>query len=236
MRTLSTGREIGKPVIRGLTGSRVLVLSDGLRLEDYAWSDEDGPAVDAAMAERIEVVRGPASVMYGADAVGGVVNVVSRALPDADRGGGFTEGEAELAFATNNHETDVVVRGEGARGAWGWRATATGRLAEALHTPEGELENTGFGSFNGEAAAVRRGSWGSVTLRYVHNGGEFKLLEEEGPPPGLEEGMEKGPERRLGDDRVQLLGNFPLGSARLETRLQGQRHSIIELEDDPEAR
>lgn len=235
MRTLSTGREIGKPVIRGLSGSRVLVLSDGLRLEDYAWSGEDGPAVDAAMAERIEVVRGPASVLYGADAVGGVVNVVSRALPDGNGGEGFTEGEAEVAFATNNRETDVVVRGEGARGAWGWRATATGRLAEALHTPEGELENTGFGSVNGEAAAVRRGSWGSVTLRYVHNGGEFKLLEEEGPPPGVEEGMEKGPERRLGDDRIQVLGNFPLGDTRLETRLQGQRHNIVELEDDPEA-
>jgi iron complex outermembrane receptor protein len=235
MRTLSTGREIGKPVIRGLTGSRVLVLSDGLRVEDYAWSDEDGPAMDAAMAERVEVVRGPASVLYGADAVGGVVNVVSRALPDANGGEGFTDGEAEVALATNNREADVVVRGEGARGAWGWRATAAGRLAEALHTPEGELENTGFGSFNGEVAAVRRGPWGSFTLRYVHNGGEFKLLEEEGPPPGVEEGMEKGPERRLGDDRVQLLGNFPLGSARLETRLQGQRHNIVELEDDPEA-
>lgn len=60
VRTLSTGMQVGKPVIRGLTGSRVLVAEGGLRLEDYAWSDEDGPSVDARLADRIEVVKGPA--------------------------------------------------------------------------------------------------------------------------------------------------------------------------------
>ncbi len=62
---LSTGQQIGKPVIRGLAGPRVLVLEDGSRLEDYSWSDEDGPSVDARLAQRVEVIRGPASVLYG---------------------------------------------------------------------------------------------------------------------------------------------------------------------------
>ncbi|PYP51813.1 MAG: TonB-dependent receptor, partial [Gemmatimonadetes bacterium] len=73
---LTTGQQIGKPVIRGLTGPRVLVLEDGSRLEDYSWSDEDGPSVDARLAQRVEVIRGPASVLYGSDALGGVVNVI----------------------------------------------------------------------------------------------------------------------------------------------------------------
>ena len=63
VRALSTGEQIGKPVIRGLSGARVLVLDDGLRLEDYSWSDEDGPSIDARLAERVEVIRGPASVL-----------------------------------------------------------------------------------------------------------------------------------------------------------------------------
>lgn len=164
---------------------------------------QDGPSVDPTLVERVEVVRGPASVLYGAD---------------------------------NNREVGLGVRGGGATGPWGWRATATGHVAEALHTPEGELDNTGFGAFNAEAAAVRRGSWGSVTARLVHHGGEFKLLEEDGPPEGVDEGMEGGPERKLSDQRLQLLGNFPLrGQTRLETRVQAQRHDIIEMEDDPEA-
>ena len=235
--TLSTGREIGKPVIRGLSGARVLVLSDGLRLEDYSWSDEDGPAVDAAMADRIEVIRGPASVLYGADAVGGVVNVIPRPLPDAAGGEGFVRAGGELSFATNNRESGAVVRGEGASGTWGWRVMADGRFAEALHTPVGELENTGFGAFNAEGALVRRGAWGSLTTRFVHNGGEFKLLEEDAPAGGEQPGVEEGgPERKLMDDRLQLLGNFPLGGpTRLETRAQLQRHNIIEMEDDPDS-
>lgn len=236
VRTLSTGREIGKPVIRGLSGARVLVLSQGLRLEDYSWSDEDGPAVDAAMVDRVEVIRGPASVLYGADAVGGVVNVIPRPLPDAAGGEGFFHMGGELSFATNNREAGAVIRGEGASDRWGWRVMGDGRLAEALHTPVGELENTGFGAFNGEAALVRRGPWGTLTARFIHNGGEFKLLEEDAPPGGDTGEEEGGPERKLLDDRIQLLGNFPLGGAtRLETRLQGQRHDIVELEDNPDS-
>src|SRR5262249_44077731 len=72
--TVSTGAQVGKPMIRGLTGPRVLVLDDGHRLEDYSWSDEDGPSIDARSVERVEVVRGPASVLYGSDALNGVVN------------------------------------------------------------------------------------------------------------------------------------------------------------------
>ncbi len=237
VRNLSTGQEIGKPIIRGLSGARVLVLSQGMRLEDYSWSDEDGPAVDAAMADRIEVIRGPASVLYGADAVGGVVNIVPRPLPDASGGAGFTKTDAELSFASNNKETGAVLRAEGASGPWGWRVMGNGRVAEALHTPLAELENTGFGAVNAEGALVRRGTWGTFTARVVHNGGEFKLLEEDAPPGG-DAGMEEegGPERKLMDDRLQLLGNFPLGGAtRLETRVQAQRHNIIEMEDLPNA-
>src|SRR5207247_890036 len=55
---LTTGQQIGKPIIRGLTGPRVLVLEDGSRLEDYSWSDEDGPSIDARLAQRVEVIRG----------------------------------------------------------------------------------------------------------------------------------------------------------------------------------
>src|ERR1700752_563309 len=66
----STGVGIGKPVIRGLTSNRVLVLDDGQRLETAQWGDEHSPNVETATAERIEVIRGPASVPYGPEALG----------------------------------------------------------------------------------------------------------------------------------------------------------------------
>src|SRR5947208_7702884 len=62
-RTISTGAQIGKPVIRGFSGPRVLVLENGSRLEDYSWSDEDGPSVETAFVRSAELIRAPASVM-----------------------------------------------------------------------------------------------------------------------------------------------------------------------------
>ncbi|HET6232104.1 MAG TPA: TonB-dependent receptor [Longimicrobiaceae bacterium] len=233
VRTLSTGEQIGKPVIRGFSGSRVLVLADGLRLEDYSWSDEDAPSVDARLAQRVEVVRGPASLLYGSDAEGGVVNVIPEALPDALGRTGYTRGGVETYFSTGNTEGGLVLHGEGARGAFGWRVVGIGRLAEDYRTPGGKVENTGFGAFNGELAGGLRGGWGSVTARYDRYGGEFKLLEADKPvtAPGAGE-KEGGPERKLADDRLQVAAVLPWRGLRVEPRAQLQRHSLIEVADE----
>src|SRR3989454_260130 len=224
---LSTGQQIGKPVIRGLAGPRVLVLEDGSRLEDYSWSDEDGPSVDARLAQRVEVIRGPASVLYGSDALGGVVNVIPEELPDANGGPRAMHTGFEISRASNNAELEGAARVEGASGGWGWRLFGIGRFASSLHTPVGELDNTGFSAISGEAAVGTRGARGTTTLRYTRYGGEFKLLEAKGPATG-ETG---GPERKLSDDRMQLAGDYPLGGVRLETKAQWQRHSLLEVSD-----
>src|SRR2546421_342631 len=224
---LTTGQQIGKPVIRGLTGPRVLVLEDGSRLEDYSWSDEDGPSVDARLAQRVEVIRGPASVLYGSDALGGVVNGIPEDLPDANGGPRALRSGFEISGASNNAELEGAARLEGASGGWGWRLFGIGRFASSLHTPAGELDNTGFNALSGEAAVGRRGARGSTTLRYTRYGGEFKLLEAEGPATG-EAG---GPERKLSDDRVQFAGDYLVAGVRLETKAQWQRHSLIEVSD-----
>lgn len=83
VRSVSTGQQIGKPMIRGFYGARVLSMQNGSRLEDYSWSEEDAPSIDPRLAQRVEVVRGPASVLYGSDALGGVVNVIAQDLPIA---------------------------------------------------------------------------------------------------------------------------------------------------------
>ncbi|MFL5581270.1 MAG: TonB-dependent receptor, partial [Gemmatimonadaceae bacterium] len=234
VRTLSTGGEIGKPVVRGLYGSRVRVADDGLPIEDYSWSDEDAPSIEPQTAERVEVVRGPASVLYGSDALGGVVNVIPRAVRTAAPGQRLSAFSLDAYGATNNRELGGIATYEGASGRTGWRLLAVPRFAEALHTPDGEIENTGFLSANGEAAVTRRGDRGAATLRVVHYGGEFRLLEAGGPavrPPGEEE-EEEGPERKLIDDRVQLAANRLTSFGNLELRTQFQRHAMAEESDD----
>ena len=227
-RTISTGAQIGKPVIRGFSGPRVLVLENGSRLEDYSWSDEDGPSVETAFVRRVELIRGPASVLYGSDALGGVINVIPNQLPDAAGGSGFMRTGFMVSAASNNIEVGAGARIEGARGNMGWRVNAIGRGSGNLHTPAGELDNTGFGAFNGEGAAGWHWPSGSaLTVRVVHYGGEFKLLEANAPP-----GEEGGPERKAGDERIQITGQRPFGTWRLEAKAQVQRHSLIEVADD----
>src|SRR3989442_2112578 len=102
VRTISTGSQVGKPVIRGFAGPRVLVLENGSRLEDYSWSDEDGPSVETAFVRRIELIPGPASVLYGSDALGGVINVIPADLPDAAGGPGLIAPGAPLPAARDN--------------------------------------------------------------------------------------------------------------------------------------
>jgi iron complex outermembrane receptor protein len=230
VRALTTGGEIGKPVIRGLTGARVLVLGDGNRLEDYSWSDEDGPSVETRLADRVEVIRGPASVLYGSDALGGVVNVIPEDVPDAQRHTPL-RGGVDAYFATNNHELGSALHASGATGGLGFLAGFVGRHSEALHTPVAELENTGFTALSGEAAVGTQGEWGKATARFTHYGGEFHLLEADTgslPPPPPVGGKEEGPVRKLTDDRLQLGGTIPAGRLRLEAKGQWQRHWLAE--------
>jgi iron complex outermembrane receptor protein len=70
---ISTGTNIGKPVIRGLSGNRVLVYTQGVRLENQQYGDEHGLGVNEAGIESVEVIKGPASLLYGSDALGGVL-------------------------------------------------------------------------------------------------------------------------------------------------------------------
>src|SRR5258705_4411567 len=155
VRAITTGSQIGKPVIRGFSGARVLMLENGSRLEDYSWSDEDRPSVETAFVRRVEVIRGPASVLYGSDALGGVINVIPEALPDAAGGQGFMRTGFTLSAASNNVEIVPGAQVEGARGNMGWRVAAIGRHASNLRTPAGELDNTRYGAFNGDTA----GGW-----------------------------------------------------------------------------
>ncbi len=73
---LSTGSGIGKPVIRGLSGNRIAVFAQGVRVENQQWGDEHGLGLDEDGYEQVEIIKGPASLLYGSDALGGVLYFV----------------------------------------------------------------------------------------------------------------------------------------------------------------
>ncbi|HWB64532.1 MAG TPA: TonB-dependent receptor plug domain-containing protein, partial [Chitinophagales bacterium] len=73
---LTTGIAISKPVIQGLYGNRILTLISGLRFDNQQWQDEHGLGLSDMGVDHVEVIKGPMSILYGSDAVGGVLNVI----------------------------------------------------------------------------------------------------------------------------------------------------------------
>ncbi|AVR45412.1 hypothetical protein C7S20_09085 [Christiangramia fulva] len=81
---LTTGPGITKPVIRGLSGNRILILLNGLKFKNQQWQEEHGMGLTDFGISRIEVIKGPLSVLYGTDALGGVINLIDQAKPKPD--------------------------------------------------------------------------------------------------------------------------------------------------------
>ena len=75
--SMSTGPAISKPVIRGLGYNRVLTINDGVRQEGQQWGDEHGIEIDESSVNKVEILKGPASLIYGSDAMAGVINIIT---------------------------------------------------------------------------------------------------------------------------------------------------------------
>lgn len=159
---VTTGPNISKPFIRGLGYNRVLTLFNGLRQEGQQWGDEHGIEVDGYGLDRVEVVKGPASLLYGSDAVAGVVNLLP-ALPASPSGELHGEALAEyqsvnglvgksLAFNYQKNGLQTSLRG-------------SHRWARDYRNPvDGRVYNTGFRELNLTGLVGVRKQWGNVRL------------------------------------------------------------------------
>lgn len=215
--TISTGSQTGKPVIRGLSGSRVRVLDDGAAMDYQQYGVRHGPNVDPFTSERIEVVRGAASVQYGSDALGGAVNVISNSLPDAIDEKSFLEGETLGEFSTNNRELVGGLHLDGATGRWGITGTLIRRSAGNMRAPDvptfqesnntsapkfaGELNHTDYDQLNGSLGLGYQTRAGQITAEYTRwqNNHNFLL------PNG------RGLGQNLENNSLQLEGDLDLG-------------------------
>jgi iron complex outermembrane receptor protein len=168
----SFGPAPARPVIRGLSGDRVLILQDGQRMSDLSsQSGDHGVTVNPASARRLEVVRGPATLLYGANAIGGLVNIITEDIPTrAVQGanGNFTF-DVGSAAKEGGGAGDIQV----GNGRFALHAGGGGRRSGDIDTPEGELDNSqsrsGFGSVGLSWTGARGffgGSYGYDDTRY----------------------------------------------------------------------
>jgi hemoglobin/transferrin/lactoferrin receptor protein len=134
-----------RPVLRGLGGQRVLVLVDGMPMNSARGNGPHPSLVDPAQVERIEVVRGPSSVAYGSDALGGVINIITREAIDTGRPlAGSTTVGASSADGQGTGYLELMPR-VGKLSAF---LSSGGRNASNFHAPHQEIQNSDFNDYN----------------------------------------------------------------------------------------
>jgi hypothetical protein len=142
VRSISTGEAGGVPMIRGQTNERVRVLSNGFPHDYYQFSRRHMPNIETYDSSSIEVIRGPASVLYGTQAMGGLTNLVSAPLPAA-HAGSIRSTRKALWVCQAITKQDRQCKSRSKRRLRG-RASWTRRAADNIGTPEGGLPNTDY--------------------------------------------------------------------------------------------
>ena len=165
MAQITTGGGISKPVIRGLGYNRIVVVNDGIRQEGQQWGDEHGVEIDANEVGTVEILKGPASLMYGSDAMGGVL--VFKGIPTPPEG--TVKGGVNTEYQTNNGLFGGSVNLAGNHKGFTWDARYSEKHAHAYQNRyDGYVPNPQFGerAFSFKTGLMRK--WGFSNLKFSY--------------------------------------------------------------------
>ena len=239
VRLLRTGPAVAKPVIRGLTSQRVLVVADGVRQEGQGWGDEHGPEIGSADVDRIEVLRGPSSLLYGSDALGGVVHTTRHDLFSADAP---VRGSVNLTGLSGTRQGSGDATLGGQSGRWAYEGRLGLLRAGHVRTPNGLILNTAQEQTTGSVRlGTRLGTNGQVILDASTFRSTLGLFE----PDFLGEGGERldlgrydfaEPFQEIAHSRAGLQAQIPVGRNRVEvvTAIQQNRRKEFGHNGDEE--
>lgn len=154
---LSTGPAISKPIIRGLGYNRVVVLNDGVKQEGQQWGDEHGIEIDEYNVARTEVLKVPASIIYGSEALSGVINITSN-VPVAE---GALRGNVFSNYQSNNnlqgYHFDIAGNKNGL--VWGLNGSSK-KASDYKNKYDGYVYNSKFSELNGGGFVGIEKDWG----------------------------------------------------------------------------
>lgn len=158
---LTTGPAIAKPFIRGLGYNRVVTINDGIRQEGQQWGDEHGIEIDDYSVQKVEVLKGPASLIYGSDAIAGVINIQSQvAAPE-----GTVRGDIQSEYQTNNGLRGFYANLGGTRKGFSWNAYGDYKGAHDYKNKyDGYVFNSKFFDKDFGGMLGYMGSWGNSRL------------------------------------------------------------------------
>ena len=160
---VTTGPNVSKPFIHGLGYNRVLTLFDGVRQEGQQWGDEHGVEVDENAVDHIEIVKGPASLTYGCDALAGVVNLLpAPPVPDST-----IKGHLETNYQTNNGLIGAHTDFAGNKRGFIWGVVASYKQASNYQNKyDGKVYGTGFKESDISGYVGLNRKWGYSHLNF----------------------------------------------------------------------
>jgi len=160
---VTTGSGISKPVIRGLGYNRVVTVNDGIRQEGQQWGDEHGIEVDEFSVSKVEILKGPASLSYGSDAIAGVINMLSApTLPD-----GKIMANLLANYQTNNGLIGWSANLAGNIKGFIWDVRYSNKMAHAYQNKyDGFVFNSGYRENNMGGIIGFNKSWGYAHLHF----------------------------------------------------------------------
>ena len=160
---ITTGGGISKPVIRGMGYNRVVVVSGGIRQEGQQWGDEHGIEIDGAGVHSVEILKGPASLMYGSDALAGIL--IFHAEPI--RGPGEFGGTFSSQYQTNSGLFGYSLAADGNVNGWLMGGRFSDKYAHAYRNAlNGPVANSGYRERAASFMLGRNDSWGYSRLRF----------------------------------------------------------------------
>lgn len=249
----ATGPGISKPIVRGLGLNRVVVVHNGIRQEGQQWGDEHGVEIDEYSVNQVELIKGAAGLMYGGDALGGVINMKSATAAPS----GSIKGDILLNYQSNNGMIGGSAHLSGNQKGWIWDARYSRKMAhDYKNSVDGYVFNSGFreNSFSGKIGVTKR--WGyshlflsvyDMTLGIVEGErdsltGKFvKEIAESDTSESIEIAtrrdflsyrMERNvPYQKIRHYQAVLQNRFLLGRSTLDIDLAGQLNQRKEFED-----
>lgn len=161
---VTTGPNVSKPFIRGLGYNRILTLFDGSRQEGQQWGDEHGIEVDEYAVDHVEIVKGPASLTYGSDALGGVVNL----LPAPPVPEGHIVGDVLANYQTNNRLIGNSLMLSGNQNGVVWSIRGSHKMATNYQNPiDGRVYGTAYRETDASGYVGLNRSWGFSQLAFT---------------------------------------------------------------------